>query len=122
MNLSGKIKIGRLDRKIEFQDYTTIADDYGDEIKTWAVAANTFAAINYNGPGTNEGISNDRETAFNAVTFTIRQRASFRPTEKMKIVFEGFDYDIISIKEVAETRKRFWLIAAKKTDANDANN
>lgn len=120
MNLSQKIKIGRLDRKVIFSDYTTAQDEYGDAVPTFAQVISTWAAIDYQGPGTIEGIESERETAFNTVTFTIRQRDSFRPTEKMKITFDAFDYDIISIKELAESRKRFWVIAGRKTDANDA--
>lgn len=119
MNLSGKFKIGRLDRKITFRNFTVSRDDYGDEILTWADVLTTRASIDYRSGGTKEAVEVERETAFNTVNFVIRQRSVFTPTAKMKIVFDGSEYDIQSIQELPETRNRFWLIVARKIDASD---
>jgi len=121
MNLNKKIKIGKLDRKIVFQTYTTQRNGYGEQELTWADILETWAGIDYVGrQGASEDIEAERETAFNRVTFIIRQRDGFKPREKMRIKYDGFEYDITHIKEYAESRKRFWILTARKTDANDA--
>lgn len=121
MNLNKKIKIGKMDRRITFQAFTTQRNDFGEQELIWADVLTTWAGIDYVGrQGASEDIEAERETAFNRVQFTIRQRDDFRPREKMRVQYDGFEYDITHIQEYAESRKRFWILTARKTDANDA--
>ena len=119
MNLDCKLKIGKLDRKITFQNHSETRDDYGGVATTWADELTTWANINYK--VAIEGDTNDRETGWNSVVFTIRQRDGFSPTEKKRIVYDAEIYDITGIQEVGETRKRFWMIKARKNDTDSPN-
>jgi SPP1 family predicted phage head-tail adaptor len=99
---------GRLDRKIVIQNYTDAKNAYGESERTWAAYHTTFSSISQDGGKDNNEA--DKTTATRKVKFKIRFFAGI--TENMRIVYNGYNYDITQIQELE--RDGLWLWANKK--------
>jgi SPP1 family predicted phage head-tail adaptor len=99
--------IGNLDRCITLQDYTTVQNEYGEKSQTWTTTATTRAWVRYKSGG--ESVFATKETMTADLIFTIRYRSGI--TTKTRIVYGGFNYDILHIAETG--RKKYLDITAK---------
>lgn len=103
--------IGKLDRRITIQSYTTAKNDYGEDIRTWSDYLTIWAGINFKRG--NEVFEADQLTAVNEVKFVIRYNSNINET--MRIVYESNNYDITFIEEFTDSsRKRYMFLTAHK--------
>ena len=100
--------IGNLDRQITIQTPTLTQDEYGEAVTTWSTLATTWAWVRYKSGG--EAIFASKDTATADCIFTIRYRSGI--TEKLRIVYESVNYDILHIAEVG--RRKYMELTAKK--------
>lgn len=105
------VGIGSMDRRITLKGYTSAADAYGQMVKTWATGSVVWAAVEVVS-GT-EGQDNQAELSRRRLKFTIRYKSGV--DETYRIVYEGNDYDIISVAEIG--RRRYMEIIATVRDA-----
>lgn len=109
--ISKNIKIGRMDRRITFRQSTDTQSDSGATVESFADVATVWANVTATGSGSERFVM-EKETAFNQKYFTIRYRTDLN--EKMIITYENDIYDIKSIQELEDTRKRFLKLKAEK--------
>lgn len=109
-NLGAEIQIGNLDRRVTFRQVTEVQSSSGAITETYSDVATVWAAINMK-KGTERMMAN-RETAVDKTHFTIRYRTDI--DEKMQLWHEAKKYDIVSISEIPETRKRFLEVVVEK--------
>jgi SPP1 family predicted phage head-tail adaptor len=110
--ISKNIKIGRMDRRITFRQSTDTRSDSGATVESFADVATVWANVSSSGAGGNERFVMEKETSFNQKFFIIRYRTDLN--EKMILLYENIIYDIKSINELEDTRKRFLKIQAEK--------
>lgn len=91
----------RFDRQITVENLTETQDAFGELDASWSTFATVYAFLE-DRPGV-EKYEAAKETAFSKTFFLIRYRSDL--TEKMRVLFEGKYYDIISIEEI--TRRRY---------------
>jgi len=111
LGLSKNIKIGRMDLRITFRQSTDTQSDSGATVESFADVATVWANVTANGSGSERFVM-EKETAFNRKFFTIRYRTDLN--EKMILIYESEEYDIKSLQELENTRKRFLKIQAEK--------
>lgn len=105
------MNIGRLNKQIVVQSFTSTRDTNGGEVKTWADYATVWATPKYNYG--NEDDEQGRETAMTQVDFTIREDRNLTFAENMRVSFESEYYYIQNIMRyptndmlVLKTQKR----------------
>lgn len=109
---------GRMDRRITIQRATTVADDYGTPIETWADVATVWASKSFPATGSGEVQFDAVHLATTNVVFTINYRRDLLHTDRL---VEGENiYDITRIAESAgpgkpqkQTRKAYLAITAE---------
>jgi|SRR5688572_13836111 len=107
--LATKEQIGKLDRRITIQQKVFEGNEFNeDKIETWQTVAEVWANVRESEDGT-ELYEADKLTEIKHVKFTIRYRAML-PT--YRIVYGGFEYDILNISEVS--RKRFLVLKTEE--------
>jgi len=90
------MNIANLNKRIIFQSFTTITNDYGFEIQEWSDFKTVWAGItNLSG---REYFAAMQVQAEKTVKFTIRCNKNINET--MRIIFEGNNYDISSIDNI----------------------
>ena len=90
------MNIANLNRRITFQSFTTIVNDYGFEIQEWSDFKIVWAGVsNLSG---REYFAAQAVQAEKTVKFTIRCNKNINET--MRIIFEGNNYDISSIDNI----------------------
>jgi SPP1 family predicted phage head-tail adaptor len=105
--------IGRLDRRVSLYRPVVSIDDYGGEALTWEKVAEMWAGVSYTDTGSDERALAAQETAVQRLIFTVRYAATCgRVGEKMKIEYEGQDYDILTVQEIG--RRQFLKIATER--------
>lgn len=93
------MKFNRQDRKITIQNFSTATNSYGEEVRTWGTFLEVYAELqNIGSIGGSESQEQARETATRRLNFFIRWYTGI--TEDMRIVYDGNNYDIISIHEI----------------------
>ena len=110
-------KIGAMDRRIIIQTFTASQDETGGEILIWKDRYHVSANVTYPstaGLETYLGLGEQglQQTATRNQFFTFRWITGMN--EKMRIIFEGKTYDIISIQELG--RRRFLKIHGQIKD------
>lgn len=90
------MRAGDLDRRITIQSVTTVQNSYGDPVESWSTFASVWASVKpYRG---NEEFDAEHHRSEELKVFKIRYRQGLN--HKMRIVYEGANYDIRSIKEI----------------------
>lgn len=89
-----KERIGKLDRQITIARPLTGRDEYGGEVKTWAVSDAFWAGVVYL-PASDEKVLADQQTSVTKANFTIRLRKGLNTA--MYVVYDGLEYKILSI-------------------------
>ena len=102
--------LGKLDRVITIQNFTTSANNYGEEIKTWGTYATCWAEkIEASG---GEDVTLDQIVAKQRVDFRIRYNSGVN--EKMRILYASEYYNIENKQE--EGRRDYLLLKTYKID------
>lgn len=81
------MNVGKLNKQIVIQSFTSTRDNNGGEVKTWADYATVWATPKYNFG--NETDERGRETAMTQVDFTIREDRDKTFTELMRVSFDS---------------------------------
>lgn len=103
-------RAGALDKPIEIQRAVKAQDTAGEVIITWQRLANEWASVE--SVDQSENYSADRVLSFKLKWFTIRW-VSWLGSEN-RIVYDGDNYDILSIAEMENVgRNRFLRILAE---------
>ena len=94
---------GKLTRKIAINAQVTAPDGQGGVTVTWSNVANPYACIKPTSG--NEKLHSDRLNAEGLATVIIRYRTNI--DERMKVTYQGRDYQIRSIVDIEEMHE--WL-------------
>ena len=89
------MSLGKLDRYITIQQFTTVANDYGEEIKTWTTYLSVWADRTEDTGG--ESITMDQVVAKIKVMFRVRYDSGINET--MRILYDSDYYNIENIQE-----------------------
>lgn len=103
------MKAGKLDRRITFRSKTVVQNDFGEEEATWGDFDTVWA-----GYEARQGTEKDEADQLIAVTrevFQVRYRNDLNT--EMILVYEGIEYDILSIFEIGR-REGLEIFAEKK--------
>ena len=90
------MRAGNMDRRITIEKNTTTRSDSGAEVESWSTLATVWAEVRAVGGG--ERFRGAHIVAEATTSFVIRHRTDV--TEKMRIQFDGDDYDIHVISEI----------------------
>ena len=87
---------GAMDRRIVIEQVTTVNNTFGEDVETWTTFATVWCHVKpIRGQ---EVFQTDQTVAVQQTQFRIRYRTGI--DEKMRIVYDGDTYDIISILEL----------------------
>lgn len=107
--------VGSMDQLIGIRQYSRVEDATGGVVETASYLAEDVWAKIEDTTRSDEGMRGEDQqmVAFRITKFTFRD---FWPTlnETMRIVYEGLEYDILSISHLG--RSRFVVIEAEKRD------
>ena len=115
-NLSKLLKdVGQMDQLISIRQFSRVADATGGWVETASfLAEDLWAKVDYTAQS-DEGMRGEEQqiVAWRLVRFTFRD---FWDTldERMRIVYEGNEYDIHNIQKLG--RSRFVIVEAEKRD------
>ena len=104
--------IGKLDRRVKLQNYSTSANAYGELEKTYSDLAEVWAMFRFKTG--NEKTEGEQVTAIEKHEFVIRYRSDFN--EKGRIFYDSKYYYVKSLGEYGEQRKRYLKIIAENRD------
>ena len=90
------MRAGNMDRRITIEKNTPTRSATGEEKENWTTLATVWAEVNSVGGG--ERFRGAHIVAEATTSFVIRHRTDV--TEKMRIQFDGDDYDIHVISEI----------------------
>src|SRR3990167_1977259 len=90
------MRAGELDRRVNIQQYTETRNAKGEAIKTWSLLETVWAKVEP--VAGSEPFQAEQENAKRTLKFTIRHRTDV--TEKMRIAYGSFYYNIKSIEEL----------------------
>ena len=114
-NQSRRISAGELRHRLQFQRHTTVENENGVPISTWATAFTVWgAARDVSGKEFFEAAAHKME---DVVTFTIRARSDVDTA--MRIMFRGKPFEIIAINNL-EYRGDYIQIRARRTGGEGA--
>jgi SPP1 family predicted phage head-tail adaptor len=94
--------LGKLDRSIILQSYTTSQGATGQPVATWSNFATVWAQKRDLGVG--ERFRAHRDLAIKATVFIIRYLSGI--DAKMRVLYDGGTYDVTGVKEMG---RRSWL-------------
>ena len=96
---------GLMDELVTVQQFSTTTDsNTGEKVRSWSTYTTAWARVQESESG-NESVDADRIEAKQTVVFTLRYDAGINA--KMRIVWEGRDYNIINI---ADLSRRMYLV------------
>ena len=101
--------IGKLDKRIEIQNYTVAKNSSGEDVRSWSTLVTVWAGITYKGGG--ETYEADQKVATDRVIFRIRYTTV---AADYRILYDSTYYDILDID--GDNRLRYLDITAKKRD------
>lgn len=85
-----------MDRLIEIHTRTLAANDYGEEVESFALLGTSWAKKKQIRAA--EDLEADQNTVFNRVSWTIRYRSDF--DETARVLYDSKTYHIIGIEEI----------------------
>ena len=95
-------EIGKMDRRIQLQNYTETTNTYGERLEVYTALATVWAFVEYPGTEGREMERAGRETVQSYANFTIRRRTDI--TERTRVIFDLKTYDIEGI-EVSQDKQ-----------------
>lgn len=109
------MEAGKLDRLIRIEQMVETRTAGAREVtREWVLLAEVWARVDAEGPGT-EGQSAGQPAALQRRVFSIRYRQGVSPAEGRRLVFEGRDFDIISVEEIGR-RDGMRLVAQARAE------
>lgn len=100
------VTAGKRDRKVVFERATTVQDDHGEEVPSWAPIVGAFAAVSW-GAGS-ERREAAQEQGTQAATFRVLATAKTRSVSlKDRLMMGGEAWDITSIAPVTRGEIEF---------------
>lgn len=91
------MKAGKMDREIQLQSLSTVADAVGHPTPTFTTYATVWAEVR-EATGA-ENLQFGRENASGSALFLIRFTSSIKTTDRIR--YQNKSFDIISIREIA---------------------
>ena len=93
--------IGKSDRRITVQRYTTITNDFGERVQTWANFVTVWAELMKTGERMNETIISDQDMPVQRVLFKIRSSSESRAIKADdRVIYDSKTYDLLGIAEI----------------------
>lgn len=106
--------VGSMDQLIDIRSSVETTDSTGGVVETWSdLATDIWCKVDYTAQS-GEGMRGEEQqvVAFRIVKFTFRDFWTIN--EKMRIVYEANEYDILNILTLG--RSRFTVVEAEKRD------
>jgi SPP1 family predicted phage head-tail adaptor len=96
---------GLMDELVTVQQFSTTTDsNTGAKLQSWSTYTTAWARVQEAASGS-ESVDSDRREAKQTVTFTVRYDAGINT--KMRIVWEGKNYNI---ENIADLSRRMYLV------------
>lgn len=96
---------GLMDELVTVQQFSTTTDaNTGEKVRSWSTYTTAWARVHESENGS-EGVDADRIEHKQTVVFTLRHDAGINT--KMRIVWEGKNYNVINIADLA---RRMYLV------------
>jgi len=103
------MRAGLLRHQITIETVSESQDSSGAIVSAWSTHAVVMAA--YEPQGGSESFKEDQEQATQSVKFRIRYLAGV--TAKMRIVYDGRHFDILSVADVGGRQKQLHLMCSE---------
>lgn len=87
---------GTMDRRVTLERFTSVEDEYGDEIKTWAPLATVWAEVRQQGG--KEFLAADTINAVRRVVFFLRWIPGLTVLDR--VAYDGRHHDIEEVREI----------------------
>ena len=95
------MRIGKSDRRITVERYTTSTNAYGERVQTWSTLLTVWAELMKTGEGMTERISTNQDMPIQRVRFKIRSSSDSRGIKADdRVLYDGNYYNIQGIEEV----------------------
>jgi SPP1 family predicted phage head-tail adaptor len=108
------MQVGRLNQRITIQSYLETQNSFGEVVRTYSTLYTRWAQVKPTGG--NESIQADEKTASRVAEFTIRMQGT-TINETMRIVWNDYIWEIVSIDEGGINLKEFYKIVAVSKDS-----
>jgi len=105
------MQLGDLDRRIRIEQYTDVADSWGQRVPVWSTLTTCWAKILYE--STNETYQAEQKVAVRIVKFIVRYNSTYKET--LRIIYDSDVFDVIGIAEEIG-RERFQVLRTVKKD------
>ena len=101
------MRAGTLSKLLSIEKRVEVQDDYGEAKPTWTEVAKVYGSI-YPVRGTERYMSMEKHAT---ATHEINIRFTKTISAKHRIVYDGREFDILSVLNVAERNKQMKIIA-----------
>ena len=106
------MNLGKMDRQILVEKYTTTRTDSGSFVKSWSLVGTFWAKIDFKSGS--EGLESRQEQGVQIRNFTIRYCKALTLNEMYRLKYLNEYYDIIFVDEI-EKNKYLTLQGKRKT-------
>ena len=104
------MQAGRLDRRITIERKTTVPDEVGDPVESWAELSTRWANVKHQGG--REFLAAGAERTEARTVFTIRYFDGLRRTDRIN--YDGAIYDVEAINELGRREGQQILAVARR--------
>ena len=95
------MRIGKSDRRITVERYTTSTNAYGERVQTWSTLLTVWAELMKTGEGMTERISTNQDMPIQRVRFKVRSSSDSRGIKSDdRVLYDSKYYNIQGIEEV----------------------
>ena len=95
------MRIGKSDRRIKVQRYTTSTNAYGERVQTWSTLLTVWAELMKAGEGMTERITTNQDMPVQRVRFKIRSSSDSRGIKADdRVLYNSKYYNIQGIEEI----------------------
>jgi SPP1 family predicted phage head-tail adaptor len=108
------MQVGRLNQRIIIQNYSETQNSFGEVVRSYSTLYTRWAQVKPTGG--NESIQADEKVASRIAEFTIRMQGT-TIDEKMRIVWNDYTWEIVSIDEIGINLKEGYRITAVSKDS-----
>jgi SPP1 family predicted phage head-tail adaptor len=108
------MQVGRLNQRIIIQNYSETQNSFGEVVRSYSTLYTRWAQVKPTGGS--ESIQADEKVASRVAEFTIRMQGT-TIDEKMRIVWNSYTWEIVSIDEIGINLKEGYKITAVSKDS-----
>jgi SPP1 family predicted phage head-tail adaptor len=108
------MQVGRLNQRIIIQNYSETQNSFGEVVRSYSTLYTRWAQVKPTGGS--ESIQADEKVASRIAEFTIRMQGT-TIDEKMRIVWNSYTWEIVSIDEIGINLKEGYKITAVSKDS-----